>query len=99
MAYFKPRKEPYMTAGDRERIRLMDENPYAKMRKCKYLLTLAKKGVNQEVCIYVYGEDKDEIKAKADEELEFFRKSDKNWKIVSLVDCRAVDDDELGENA
>lgn len=85
-----------MSAGDRERIRMMDENPFAKARKCKYLLTLGKKSLDQEICIYVYGENEDAVKAKAKEELEFFQKSDKTWKIKSLVDCKAKDDS--GEN-
>lgn len=93
----KKHKEPYLTDSDRERLAKITDNPFAKLRKFKSLLTLVKKGLEQEVCIYVYGESEEAVKAKADEHLKFFQESDKSWKVKSLVDCKAKDEEEMPE--
>ena len=94
MAFQKRHKEPYLTASDRERLARMSDNPFAKLRKFKSLLTLECKGIKQEICIYIYGKSEEDIKEKAKEHLDFFQKTSKDWKIKSLVDCKAKDDDD-----
>ena len=67
MAFQKRHKEPYLTASDRERLARMSDNPFAKLRKFKSLLTLECKGIKQEICIYIYGKSEEDIKEKAKE--------------------------------
>lgn len=85
MAWQKKKfKEPYLTQADRERLAKIEHNPHALARKFKSLMTLKKKGLDQEICIYVYGESEDVVKAKAEEHLKFFQEKDKAWKMTSL---------------
>lgn len=87
----KKYKEPYLTPADRERIARIDQNPHIINRKCKSIMTLKKKGLKQEVCIYVYGKDQTMINEKIQEHLKFFQEKDKSWYLDSVKDLSSKD--------
>ena len=87
MAYFKTKKakEPYLTASDRERIATIDNNPHLVNRKLKVQMVLRHPKIKAEVCIAVYGKDKDMLKEKIAANLADFQASDKEWKLVEVI--------------
>ena len=96
MAYFKTKKvkEPYLTASDRERIARIDSNPYFVNRKLKVQMVLRHPKIKAEVCIVVYGKDKDMLKEKIAANLTDFQASDKKWKLVEVIDFKASSDED-----
>ena len=87
MSYFKTKKvkEPYLTASDRERIARIDSNPHLVNRKLKVQMVLRHPKIKAEVCIAVYGKDKDMLKEKIAANLADFQASDKKWKLVEVI--------------
>ena len=77
--FFKPRKEPQLTAADRERIARMSGGEFAESRKVKFELILGKDDLVAEVLIAIYGEDDADCRKQADEIIMFFRTADKTW--------------------
>ena len=96
MSYFKTKKakEPYLTASDRERLATIDDNPYLVNRKLKVQMVLKHPKIKAEVCIAVYGKDKDMLKEKITANLADFQASDKKWKIVEVIDFKASSDED-----
>lgn len=91
MAYYKSKKvkEPYLTAADRERIARIDCNPHLVNRKLKVQMVLKHPKIKAEICITVYGKDKDMLKMYIAENLAAFQKSDKKWKLAQVIDIKA----------
>ena len=96
MAYFKTRKtkEPYLTASDRERISRIEDNPYFVNRKLKVQMVLRHPKIKAEICITVYGKDKDMLKEKITANLADFQASDKKWKLVEVIDLKTFSDED-----
>ena len=96
MAYFKTKKakEPYMTASDTERIATIDNNPHLVNRKLKVQIVLKHPKIKAEVCIAVYGKDKDMLKEKITANLADFQASDKKWKLAEVIDFKASSDED-----
>ena len=95
MSYFKTKKakEPYLTASDRERIARIDSNPHLVNRKLKVQMVLRHPKIKAEVCIAVYGKDKDMLKEKITANLADFQASDKKWKLVEVIELKASSDE------
>ena len=91
MAYFKTKKtkEPYLTASDRERIARIDSNPHFVNRKLKVQIVLKHPKIKAEICITVYGKDKDMLKEKIAANLADFQASDKKWKLAKVINLNA----------
>ena len=96
MAYFKPKKtkEPYLTVSDRERIATIDNNPHLVNRKLKVQMVLKHPKIKAEICITVYGKDKDMLKEKIAANLADFQASDKKWKLVEVIELKASSDED-----
>ena len=96
MAYFKTRKtkEPYLTASDRERISRIEDNPYFVNRKLKVQMVLRHPKIKAEICITVYGKDKDMLKEKITANLADFQTSDKKWKLAEVIDFKTSSDED-----
>ena len=97
MAYFKTRKtkEPYLTASDRERISRIEDNPHLVNRKLKVQMVLRHPKIKAEICITVYGKDKDMLKEKIAANLADFQTSDKKWKLAKVIDLKASSDEDI----
>ena len=96
MSYFKTKKakEPYLTASDRERIATIDDNPHLVNRKLKVQMVLKHPKIKAEVCIVVYGKDKDMLKEKIAANLADFQASDKKWKLAKVINLNtSLDED------
>ena len=91
MAYQKTKKikEPYLTAADKERIAKLDANPHIIDRKLKVQIVLKHPNIKAEVCITVYGKDKEMLKKSITEHLALFQTSDKKWKLIEVIDLKA----------
>ena len=96
MAYFKTKKtkELYLTASDRERIATIDNNPNLVNRKLKVQMVLRHPKIKAEVCIVVYGKDKDMLKEKIAANLADFQASDKKWKLAKVIDLKTFSDED-----
>ena len=96
MSYFKTKKakEPYLTASDRERIARIDSNPHLVNRKLKVQMVLKHPKIKAEVCIAVYGKDKDMLKEKITANLADFQTFDKKWKLAKVIDLKASSDED-----
>ena len=96
MAYFKFKKakELYLTASDRERIAAIDDNPHLVNRKLKVQMVLKHPKIKAEVCIAVYGKDKDMLKEKIAANLADFQASDKKWKLAEVIAFKASSDED-----
>ena len=96
MAYFNTRKtkEPYLTASDRERISRIEDNPYFVNRKLKVQMVLRHPKIKAEICITVYGKDKDMLKEKITANLADFQTSDKKWKLAEVIDFKTSSDED-----
>ena len=96
MAYFKTKKakEPYLTASDRERIARIDDNPHLVNRKLKVQMVLKHPKIKAEICITVYGKDKDMLKEKITANLADFQTSDKKWKLAEVIDFKTSSDED-----
>ena len=96
MAYFKTKKtkELYLTASDRERIATIDNNPHLVNRKLKVQMVLRHPKIKAEVCIVVYGKDKDMLKEKIAANLADFQASDKKWKLAKVIDLKTFSDED-----
>ena len=96
MAYFKTRKtkELYLTASDRERIARIEDNPYFFNRKLKVQMVLRHPKIKAEICITVYGKDKDMLKEKITANLADFQTSDKKWKLAEVIDFKTSSDED-----
>ena len=96
MSYFKTKKakEPYLTASDRERIATIDNNPHLVNRKLKVQMVLKHPKIKAEVCIAVYGKDKDMLKEKITANLADFQTFDKKWKLAKVIDLKASSDED-----
>ena len=96
MSYFKTKKakEPYLTASDRERIATIDDNPHLVNRKLKVQMVLKHPKIKAEVCIAVYGKDKDILKEKIIANLADFQTFDKKWKLAKVIDLKASSDED-----
>ena len=96
MAYFKPKKtkEPYLTVSDRERIATIADNPHFVNRKLKVQMVLKHPKIKAEICITVYGKDKDMLKEKIAANLADFQASDKKWKLAKVIDLKISSDED-----
>ena len=96
MAYFKTKKakEPYLTASDRERIARIDSNPHLVNRKLKVQMVLKHPKIKAEICITVYGKDKDILKEKIAANLADVQASDKKWKPEQVIDLKVSSDED-----
>ena len=96
MSYFKTKKakEPYLTASDRERIATIDNNPHLVNRKLKVQMVLKHPKIKAEVCIAVYGKDKDMLKEKIAANLADFQASDKKWKLAKVINLNTSSDED-----
>ena len=96
MAYFKTKKakELYLTASDRERIARIDSNPHLVNRKLKVQIVLKHPKIKAEICITVYGKDKDMLKEKIAANLADFQASDKKWKLAKVIDLKVSSDED-----
>ena len=90
MAYLKTKKtkELYLTASDRERIARIEDNTYHVNRKLKVQMVLRHPKIKAEICITVYGKDKNILKEKIAANLADFQTSDKKWKLVEVIDFK-----------
>lgn len=79
----KKLKDPYLTEEDRLRIARAIKNPVLAARKFKGMITLKKDGLDQEICIYVYGESEEDLAAKMAKRGDEFRMSDSAWKTIA----------------
>lgn len=94
---FQKKKVPtykYLTAGDRERLAKIDDDPNKHWCKFKYLMTLKKEGLSQEICIKVYGETEEKVKEHIAEHLAFFKKADEKWILASVKNLKESPDSE-----
>ena len=96
MAYFKTKKikESYLTASDIKRIATIDSNPHLVNRKLKVQMVLKHPKIKAEICITVYGKDKDMLKEKITANLADFQASDKKWKLAEVIDFKASSDED-----
>ena len=96
MAYFKTKKakEPYLTASDRKRIATIDDNTHLVNRKLKVQMVLRHPKIKAEICITVYGKDKDMLKEKITANLADFQTSDKKWKLAEVIDFKTSSDED-----
>ena len=96
MSYFKTKKakEPYLTASDRERIATIADNPHLVNRKLKVQMVSKHPKIKAEVCIAVYGKDKDMLKEKIAANLADFQVTDKKWKLVEVIELKASSDED-----
>ena len=96
MAYLKTKKtkELYLTASDRERIARIEDNTYHVNRKLKVQMVLRHPKIKAEICITVYGKDKDMLKEKIAANLADFQASDKKWKLAKVIDLKVSSDED-----
>lgn len=89
--YKKPPTGRYLTETDKKRLAAIENSTANEWRKVKYQAIFTKDGLNQELCVMVYGKDEDEMKKHTAECLDFFQKNDKTWKLASLENMKKDD--------
>ena len=83
-----------MTTSDKERIVRINDNPHLANRKLKVQMVLKHPKIKAEVCIAVYGKDKDMLKEKIATNLADFQTSDKKWKLAEVIALKVSSDED-----
>ena len=83
-----------MTTSDRERITAIDNNSHLVNRKLKVQMVLRHPKIKAEICITVYGKDKDMLKEKITANLADVQAFDKKWKLAKVINLNTSSDED-----